>query len=125
MDRNRRTRSTPPRLARLLLWALLPYDAFEVIAGDLAEEYPDVVLRHGGRAARRWFWNQTLESLLSRWTPGRAVLHHPARFRNQVNRNYSAHRGGIIVTTLLSISLSTRARVRIRAFGWADSGSPA
>lgn len=102
MDRNRRTRSTPPRLAGLLLWALLPSDAFEVIAGDLAEEYPEGVLRNGGRAARRWFWNQTLESLLSRWTPGHAVLHHPARFRNQVNRNYSTHRGGTIVTTLVS-----------------------
>lgn len=55
---------TPPRLAVLLLTRLLPAELHESLLGDLEEEYRTRILpARGRRAARRWFWRQTLAAL--------------------------------------------------------------
>ena len=54
----------PPRLARWLLRRLLAGPVRSAIVGDLDEEFSCVIVpRHGARAARRWYWRQTLLSL--------------------------------------------------------------
>ena len=57
-----------PRLAAVLLSALLPSAEAEFIVGDLDEEFHgDVVKRLGVRRARRWYWNMAMASLGARW----------------------------------------------------------
>jgi predicted permease len=54
----------PPRLARWLLRRLLDGPVRSAIVGDLDEEFSCLVVdRLGRRAARRWYWRQTLLSL--------------------------------------------------------------
>ena len=56
--------TAPPRLARWLLRRLLAGPIRSAIVGDLDEEFSCVIVpRHGARAARRWYWRQTLLSL--------------------------------------------------------------
>ena len=53
--------ATPPRWAEVLLRSILPASAFEVVAGDLLEEYRES--RHpvlGGRAADAWYVKQVV-----------------------------------------------------------------
>lgn len=52
-------------LARMLL-ALLRGEEREAVAGDLHEEYQEMVRERGLDAARTWFWQQTRASLISR-----------------------------------------------------------
>jgi putative ABC transport system permease protein len=55
---------TPPRLAVRLLARLVSADLREALLGDLEEEYRTRILpARGRRAARRWFWRQTLAAL--------------------------------------------------------------
>jgi putative ABC transport system permease protein len=56
----------PPRAACWLLDHLLDRASGEAIGGDLLEEFRKVVGRRGPRAARRWFWRQTLSSIAAR-----------------------------------------------------------
>lgn len=56
--------SNPPRLARWLLRRALDGAARSAIVGDLDEEFTRyVVPQRGRRAARRWYWRQTVLSL--------------------------------------------------------------
>ena len=52
----------PPRLARWVLVALLPERYRDNQVGDLAEEFRALADARGLRAARRWYWSQTLTS---------------------------------------------------------------
>jgi putative ABC transport system permease protein len=57
----------PPRLAQWLLRQTLPQERYETIAGDLEEIFQlDQLPRLGARAARRWFWGQTLDIVSTR-----------------------------------------------------------
>jgi putative ABC transport system permease protein len=68
---------TPPRLAQWLLDRLLDADAAEAIRGDLDETFASRA-PFGARAARRWYWRQTIVSLASR-ARSRAERRHPSR----------------------------------------------
>ncbi len=58
--------TTPPRAALWLLRLLIWGEAWEVVAGDLVEEFhSDTVPRLGARRARLWFWRQTFASALA------------------------------------------------------------
>ncbi len=57
----------PPRAARWLLHLLLKGDARVTILGDLDEEFTeDILPGRGRRAARRWYWVQTLRTITNR-----------------------------------------------------------
>jgi predicted permease len=71
----------PPALPRRLLLALLPPADRAAIAGDLDEEFAARAGRDGARAARRWYWRETLASL------GPAVR---LRFRARRRERHSA-----------------------------------
>jgi len=60
--------SAPPRLAvRLLHWRLPP-EHREFFLGDMEERFYQIASEQGDpRAARRWYWRQTLLALLTRW----------------------------------------------------------
>lgn len=53
----------PPVLAEALLAAAAPSRDYEIIAGDLHEEYHCIASLRGRSAADRWYWAQTLRSL--------------------------------------------------------------
>lgn len=55
----------PPALAEALIAAAAPSRDYEIIAGDLYEEYCRIVSLSGLRSANRWYWAQTLLSLPS------------------------------------------------------------
>lgn len=56
----------PPKKAEKLLYLLLPKKHREEILGDLTEEYyQDIVPIHGAKFAKRWFWSQTIRSIIS------------------------------------------------------------
>lgn len=55
----------PPALAQALLAAAAPSGEFDVIAGDLYEEYLRIRSLRGQSAANHWYWAQTLLSLPS------------------------------------------------------------
>ena len=60
----------PPRLAGLILWALLPANEAEFIVGDLEEEFDGhAVDRLGVGGARRWYWWMAIASVAARWRP--------------------------------------------------------
>jgi hypothetical protein len=53
----------PPRRAeRLARWSLAPWERAAVL-GDLAEEFHAIEATRGHRAARRWYWRQTIVSI--------------------------------------------------------------
>jgi putative ABC transport system permease protein len=56
------TRSNrPSRAALWLLRVVVPPETFEVVAGDLEEEFVEEICpRRGNRRARAWFWGQVL-----------------------------------------------------------------
>ena len=65
---------TPPRLARRLLYSLLPILDRDVVVADLDEEFSRAIAPRRSRlAARLWYWRQVMSSL-----PGAARLR--ARF---------------------------------------------
>ncbi len=52
---------TPPRLANGLLQLFLGAEDFEIVAGDLEEQFhTDLVPSTGVRAARAWYWRQVV-----------------------------------------------------------------
>ena len=62
----------PPRVAEWLAERAAPgRDWREVSAGDLHEEFQDIAASRGGRAARRWYWQQTRAAILE--TIGRGL----------------------------------------------------
>jgi hypothetical protein len=53
----------PPALAHALIAAVAPAADYEIIAGDLHEEYLRIERFNGKGAADRWYWAQTLFSI--------------------------------------------------------------
>ncbi len=68
-----RTNPAPPRLARFALLGLLPLDRREYIAGDLEEGYRRRVAVCGNAQAGRWYWSQTVRTLVHLLPRGRGV----------------------------------------------------
>jgi undecaprenyl pyrophosphate phosphatase UppP len=58
-------RCNPPAIAQSLVAACAPTGDYEIVAGDLQEEYLRVVSLRGAKAANRWYWAQTLRSMPS------------------------------------------------------------
>jgi hypothetical protein len=52
-----------PRLGELILLCVLSKKARESLPGDLAEEFAEIVLKHGLRKARFWYWCQVVRSI--------------------------------------------------------------
>ena len=66
--------TSPPRLAlRLLAWRI-PEPDREYLIGDLLEGFAEEQARAGVRAARRWFWRETLQVLATRWPASPNVI---------------------------------------------------
>lgn len=55
----------PPTLAQALLAAVAPAGDYEIVAGDLDEEYLRIQSLRGPKAANHWYWAQTLLSIPS------------------------------------------------------------
>ena len=53
----------PPVVAQGILAAAAPTSEYQIIAGDLHEEYLRVVSSSGTKAANRWYWAQILLSI--------------------------------------------------------------
>ena len=64
----------PPRLPVTILRRLLPRDLRDDILDDLRSRYEDLVLVVGPWRARRWYWSQTLRSVLPALQHGRLEL---------------------------------------------------
>lgn len=56
---------SPPALAQALVAAVAPMNDYEIIAGDLHEEYLRIVHLSGAKTANRWYWAQALLSIPS------------------------------------------------------------
>ena len=54
----------PPRVAVWLLDLFTPYEQTESIPGDLLEEFSDVASKSGVAYARRWYWRQSVRTIL-------------------------------------------------------------
>ena len=54
----------PPRVAVWLLDLFTPYEQTESIPGDLLEEFSDVASKSGVAYARRWYWRQSVGTIL-------------------------------------------------------------
>lgn len=69
----------PPTLAQVLVAAVAPESDYEIVVGDLHEEYLRIMNLSGEKAANRWYWAQTLRSvpsLLSYSKSNRSALRH-------------------------------------------------
>jgi len=69
----------PPAFAQALLAAVAPAHDYEIVAGDLHEEYLRILHSSGANAANRWYWAQTLlsiPSLLSYSRSNKSALRH-------------------------------------------------
>ena len=55
----------PPTLAQALVVAAAPECDYEIVAGDLHEEYLRIMYLSGAKAANRWYWTQTVLSIPS------------------------------------------------------------
>lgn len=55
----------PPSLAHALIAAIAPARDYEIVAGDLHEEYLRIADDRGTTAANNWYWAQTLLSIPS------------------------------------------------------------
>lgn len=87
MDKKRHyIKERPPRLALWLLRLGLPGQRYEAVCGDLEEEWREQIRRTGKRAARRWFWHFTLQSVF----PNRALASETTDARER------RHRGGFM-----------------------------
>ncbi len=65
--------TSPPRIARWMVAALVREPTREFLLGDLDEQFQDTVRDCGSRRARRWYWSQTLRSI----GPARAIRRAP------------------------------------------------
>ena len=54
----------PPRVAGWLLDLFTPYEQTESILGDLLEEFSDIASKSGVAYARRWYWRQSVRTIL-------------------------------------------------------------
>lgn len=69
----------PPALAQALIAAAAPCGDYEVIAGDLHEEYLRITYSSGANAADRWYWAQVLHSIPSLLAYSRSNTSLPRR----------------------------------------------
>lgn len=67
----------PPRIASWLLSLFAPSDQSESILGDLSEEFSILADQPGSAVARRWYWRQTLKTIVH--LNGNAFRTAPAR----------------------------------------------
>ena len=94
----------PPPLARWLLRRVLDGAARSAILGDLDEEFTGFILpRLGARAARRWYWRQTITSIA-------ACLREPAVSDLEPAERISA--GGLIMQDRHGFGADLRAAAR-------------
>ena len=70
---------SPPRLALRLLALRVPEPDREYLIGDLLEAFAELQARSGARAARRWFWRETLQLLVTRWPASPTVVPDSSR----------------------------------------------
>lgn len=54
----------PPRVATQLVQLFTPSGEAESILGDLTEEFSALALKWGAAHARRWYWRQTLKTIV-------------------------------------------------------------
>jgi hypothetical protein len=54
----------PPRIAVWLIDLFTPYQQEESIPGDLLEEFTDIASKSGVASARRWYWRQSVRTIL-------------------------------------------------------------
>jgi hypothetical protein len=54
----------PPRLASWLVDLFTPVGEADAIRGDLLEEFSDLVSKSGFAYARRWYWRQSVRTIL-------------------------------------------------------------
>jgi hypothetical protein len=69
----------PPVLAQALVAAIAPASDYEIVAGDLHEEYLHIASLRGAKVANRWYWMQAMRSipsLLSYSRSNRSPLGH-------------------------------------------------
>jgi putative ABC transport system permease protein len=95
------TSQSAPRLAlRLLAWRV-PAPDREYLIGDLLEAFADLQARSGTAAARRWFWRETIQILVTRWPASPNVVPDFSR--------------GSSMSVLNSVRLAARSLVRAPA----------
>lgn len=72
-------RRGPPSVALRLLAMRIPEPDREYLIGDLVEAFAARADRDGEQNARRWFWSETVQVLISRWpSPSIRVGHSPS-----------------------------------------------
>ena len=54
----------PPRIAAWLVGLFISDKEAESIPGDLLEEFSQLAAKSGGAVARRWYWRQTLKTVV-------------------------------------------------------------
>ena len=59
------SRSGPPVVAVWMLRLFAPEESADFVAGDLLEEFGEIAAGRGLRAARWWYWSQTVKSCLA------------------------------------------------------------
>ncbi|HYN10316.1 MAG TPA: ADOP family duplicated permease [Vicinamibacterales bacterium] len=69
--------TSPPRLARWMVSALVQEPMREFLLGDLDEQFADAIRDQGCRRARRQYWSQSLRSI----APARAIRRTPGAYR--------------------------------------------
>jgi hypothetical protein len=69
----------PPALAQALVAVIAPASDYEIVAGDLHEEYLRIASLRGTKAANRWYWAQTLRSIPSLLSYSRSNASAPRR----------------------------------------------
>jgi len=54
----------PPRIAAWLVDLFTPYEQAESIPGDLLEEFSELASKSGVATARRWYWRQSVKTIV-------------------------------------------------------------
>jgi putative ABC transport system permease protein len=101
---------SPPLLAVWLLTHALPHPVREPFLGDLHESFHDDILpARGARAARRWYWRETLRALLAAPSMHRSLRAAPPPF-------LAPGRDGPMTTLLSDLRYALRLLARKPAF---------
>jgi hypothetical protein len=61
---------TPPHIASWLIILFMPQDEAQEIQGDLLEEFLELASHSGVRAARSWYWRQTIKTVAAMFFDG-------------------------------------------------------